>query len=114
VHICFRKEVDPSYEEGGDGSIQSSGHVYKKKSTKDASKKYCILCRKFGHDDAYCFNNIDNPNNQLFKDKSKGMVVVNEVSVHSIGSNARKQQFGRSGSNTHNGDYSKSTSCYIY
>jgi hypothetical protein len=47
------------------------------------NKRYCTLCRKVGHDDAYCFNNHDNPNNRLSKTEAKGTVAVNEVSIHS-------------------------------
>jgi hypothetical protein len=49
------------------------------------------LCKKFGHDDAYYFNNLDNSNNRLPKTEAKGMMAVNEVLVHSQGGNAKKQ-----------------------
>jgi hypothetical protein len=55
----------------------------KAEGSKAANKRYCTFCRKVGHDDAYCFNNPNNPNNQLSKTEAKGTVAVNEVLVHS-------------------------------
>lgn len=78
------------------------------------SKWYFTLCKKFGHDDAYCFNNLDNLNNWLSKTKAKGMVAINEVSVHFQGGNARKQQVRRSKGTTHGGTYQRPIGCYIY
>jgi hypothetical protein len=69
------------------------------------SKQYCTSCKKFGHDDAYCFNNLDNPNNQLPKTKAKDMVAVDEASTHSIGGNIGKQQVRRA--------YPRPTGCHI-
>lgn len=62
----------------------------KVEGSKAASKQYYTLYKKFGHNDAYCFNNPDNPNNRLPKTKAKGMVAFNEVLVHSQGDNAGK------------------------
>jgi hypothetical protein len=59
--------------------------------SKTTNKQYCTLCKKVGHDDAYCFNNPHNPNNWLSKTEAKDIVTVNEVSVHSQGGNASKQ-----------------------
>jgi hypothetical protein len=35
------------------------------------TKRYCTLCKRVGHDDSYCFNNPDNPNNRLPKTEAK-------------------------------------------
>lgn len=56
-----------------------------------ATKQYCTLCKRVGHDDSYCFNNLENPNNQLSKTEAKSMVIVNEVSIHSQGCNVGQQ-----------------------
>jgi hypothetical protein len=53
-----------------------------------AAKRYYTLYKKVGHDNSYCFNNLDNPNNRLPKTEAKGTVAVNEVSVHYQGGNA--------------------------
>jgi hypothetical protein len=47
-----------------------------------ATKRYCTLCKRVGHDDSYYFNNPDNPNNRLPKIETQGTVANNEVSVH--------------------------------
>jgi hypothetical protein len=78
------------------------------------NKQYCTLYKKVGHDDAYCFNNRDNPNNRLPKNEAKGTLVVNEVSIHSQGGNASNQQVGRFGGSTHGGAYFRPTWCHIF
>jgi hypothetical protein len=79
-----------------------------------ATKRYCTLCKKVGHDDSYYFNNPDNPNNRLPKTEAKNMVVVNEDSVHSQGGITRKQQVERFGGTTHGETYPRPTRCHIY
>lgn len=59
----------------------------KAEGSKGANKQNYTLCKKVGDDDAYCFNNPNNPNNRLSKTKAKGIVAINEVSVHSQGRN---------------------------
>jgi hypothetical protein len=59
----------------------------KTKGLEAATKQYCTLFKRVGHDDSYCFNNPDNPNNRLPKTEANGTVIVNEVSVHSQGHN---------------------------
>jgi hypothetical protein len=44
----------------------------KAEGSEAATKQYCTLCKKFGHDDSYYFNNPDIPNNWLSKIVAKG------------------------------------------
>jgi hypothetical protein len=53
------------------------------------------------------------PNNRLSKIEAKAAVAINEISVHSQGGNAGKQQAGRFGGATHGGTYPKPTGCHI-
>jgi hypothetical protein len=87
-----------------------SYRIYKEGSDPDA---YICYFKQFGHDDAYCFNNLDNPNNRLSKTEAKGAVAVNEISVHSQGGNVGKQQAGRFGRTTKGGIYPRPTGCHI-
>jgi hypothetical protein len=80
---------------------------------KAASKWYCTLRKKFGHDDVNYFNNPTNPNNWLSKTKAKSIVAVNEVLAHSVGGNVKKHEIGRSRGNAHGGAYPKTTGCHI-
>ena len=45
------------------------------------NRRSCSVCKKFGHEDKYCFVNPDNPNNRLPRTDGKPTVGVHEVSA---------------------------------
>jgi hypothetical protein len=55
------------------------GMSIKREGSESSSKQHCTLCKKFKHDDAYYFNNLDNSDIRLPKTKANGLVAINEV-----------------------------------